>query len=708
MKRLMLIILLLALTVSASAQIGTTPDYTLLWNNFKAVRSVGSYVLAISTDGVAVLEYNVGLDQFVHINELFLDQSPSKMKVYGDTLIVRTTGDSLIVLNLAELPELSRIGAFHTDWTFDDFEYSLGSIYTSNWFEGIWRYSGSSFNSYHFVDSTMKPILVSQLEMVGDTLMALDEYNGIYREVVDENGFTGERDYLYTPFRLNCFRPFEGEVLLSETNGGIWIGEFGRAGSGITQWVTDTVSAVDLRCTYDLFVIVDERNIRLVNRSDSTDVVDIALDEIKADGDIISLVGNRHYVTPDRYGGLVSINLDSAMVEKVMYRPGPITGLEIIDGKLFTGGTDNPIDVFSFDLCDGPVYEFTLFDGLGGIASMDHNGDSLLALFDGPNKLGIISNAVSRDEYYLENSISLRHPDPLSIEFRDHWNDSSSAVVVTSRRDVSTYALIDSSAVMFDAAWSMYQGIFDATVIDSFLIVSTEKRTIVAYRILDGEDVQYAGQVTLAVPATDLVKIGGQVVYFDDDKMNYLSCSETGQLSRDTVVQLKLPVTRSVIDNDRLLTVGRNGFAIYELEGNYPELVTYGGRAGSYIAADSNVVVTSSGSSVHVYYLNKEDSVSPPPELPDRFYLSQNYPNPFNPITAIDFELQEAAIVKIEVFNLLGQRVAVILHNKMSAGRQTVYWDASAVRGDPLASGVYIYRMQAGDYVQSRKMMLLK
>lgn len=91
------------------------------------------------------------------------------------------------------------------------------------------------------------------------------------------------------------------------------------------------------------------------------------------------------------------------------------------------------------------------------------------------------------------------------------------------------------------------------------------------------------------------------------------------------------------------------------------------------------------------------------PLHPDRFRLYPNYPNPFNPTTTIAFDLPEAETVLLEVFNLLGERVATLVSGALAAGSYRYEWD-----GGNLASGIYIYRLQAGDFVQSRKMVLLR
>ena len=89
--------------------------------------------------------------------------------------------------------------------------------------------------------------------------------------------------------------------------------------------------------------------------------------------------------------------------------------------------------------------------------------------------------------------------------------------------------------------------------------------------------------------------------------------------------------------------------------------------------------------------------------LPGRFNLTQNYPNPFNPATDIRFTLQAALPVRLEIFDVIGRRVAVLLDRTLEAGEHEIRWDASKV-----ASGVYIYRLTASDLVETRKMLLLK
>ena len=89
--------------------------------------------------------------------------------------------------------------------------------------------------------------------------------------------------------------------------------------------------------------------------------------------------------------------------------------------------------------------------------------------------------------------------------------------------------------------------------------------------------------------------------------------------------------------------------------------------------------------------------------IPKKFELSQNYPNPFNPVTTIKYGLPVDSYVELRIFNLLGEEVARMVNQNQPAGFHEILWDASDV-----ASGIYLYRIQSGDFVQTRKMVLLK
>ena len=101
----------------------------------------------------------------------------------------------------------------------------------------------------------------------------------------------------------------------------------------------------------------------------------------------------------------------------------------------------------------------------------------------------------------------------------------------------------------------------------------------------------------------------------------------------------------------------------------------------------------------------KDISLKP---IPKAFALQQNYPNPFNPVTTINFDLPEETAVKLVIYDLLGREVATLIDGVMPAGYQSIIWNTKSISGIPVAAGVYFYQARAGNFVDTKKMVILK
>ena len=102
------------------------------------------------------------------------------------------------------------------------------------------------------------------------------------------------------------------------------------------------------------------------------------------------------------------------------------------------------------------------------------------------------------------------------------------------------------------------------------------------------------------------------------------------------------------------------------------------------------------------------DIESGQPIIPKEFSLFQNFPNPFNPETTIKYQLPEAANVILEIYNITGQKIATLVNQQQSPGLRSAVWDGRDQFGAIMSSGIYIYRIQANDFTEARKMVLLR
>ena len=99
---------------------------------------------------------------------------------------------------------------------------------------------------------------------------------------------------------------------------------------------------------------------------------------------------------------------------------------------------------------------------------------------------------------------------------------------------------------------------------------------------------------------------------------------------------------------------------------------------------------------------------TPQPELPENFVLAQNYPNPFNMSTTIEFTLSRSSPIRLTIYNVLGQAVALRDISHAPAGTGSIVWDGHDPSGSPVSSGVYFYRFESAELVQTKKMVLIK
>ena len=94
--------------------------------------------------------------------------------------------------------------------------------------------------------------------------------------------------------------------------------------------------------------------------------------------------------------------------------------------------------------------------------------------------------------------------------------------------------------------------------------------------------------------------------------------------------------------------------------------------------------------------------------IPLKYLLHQNYPNPFNPVTTLRYDLPENALVNITIYDMMGRQISTLVSSLQSAGYKSIQWNGTNDAGQPVSAGVYLYKIQAGDYSQTKKMVLLK
>jgi len=108
---------------------------------------------------------------------------------------------------------------------------------------------------------------------------------------------------------------------------------------------------------------------------------------------------------------------------------------------------------------------------------------------------------------------------------------------------------------------------------------------------------------------------------------------------------------------------------------------------------------------IEACFLASNDEIN---QLPQTFNLYNNYPNPFNPVTTLRYDIPENSHVTITIYDMLGRQVKTLINQTQDAGYKSLIWDATNDYGKPVSAGIYLYQIQAGEYISTKKMVLLK
>ncbi len=173
--------------------------------------------------------------------------------------------------------------------------------------------------------------------------------------------------------------------------------------------------------------------------------------------------------------------------------------------------------------------------------------------------------------------------------------------------------------------------------------------------------------------------------------------------SVDRVIEVKFSATSSkggggidgISDPDIYDLIGASGESQYADLNNYTDT--------SYTVLSSSWIEVTFSTVTEVEPFNSQIAGKP-----KAFRLLQNYPNPFNPITVIAYELPKVGHVTLEVINVIGQKVKTLVDKHQGIGSYSINWNSTNYNGDSVANGIYFYRIKAGDFIMTKKMLLIR
>ncbi len=205
-------------------------------------------------------------------------------------------------------------------------------------------------------------------------------------------------------------------------------------------------------------------------------------------------------------------------------------------------------------------------------------------------------------------------------------------------------------------------------------------------------------------------------IYFTDSNhgwvvgYQFIAKTTNGGINWSTTPITFLAGKCSMIDELKGWIIGAEGEMMYTLDGgnhwNLSYQITNNNLRDLFFVGDDGWIVGGWGTILHttnggVTFIEEEKNSTQPKE----FLLQQNYPNPFNPSTSIQYAISSTQFVTLKVYDLLGREVATLVNEEKPAGSYNVEFTINNLQ---LSTGIYFYRLQAGNYVETKKMILLK
>jgi len=692
---------LLCFLHSGTAAEDIAPEHSILWNSFLEIKIADEHLIGLSPNGVVIFAFDSSSVLFYQVNQILLPGTVRNSKLFESALVVRSMDNRLYFVDLNSLPEIAVLGEVRPDNNYSDYALVGNSLYLSHWFEGISEYEIRDFNILSRIRTDSSGVLMTQLEYYDDYLYALDMYNGVIRYDLNAD-FGSKANKLLVRQRPFAFSIVDSLIFISLNSQGLLIGRFENENGKVIDSIPGIASPAKVFDTDSKLILLSERNIAILSKEDYYLISAFPVESHRLKGDLFTIGGQKSLILPKESGGVTCFSLDEEQnKQELLSRPGPVSTAIVSFNKIITGGINNLLEWYEIGE-SGIVNSGIISDKYPGITDAVIYGSCLYALSSILNVVEIFAR--EQDSYYLLDSFVIETGSQsifiISVELIP-----DPIVIIAGKHFISKYEL-SAGGYKLSSNWKFESPISSFAQVANRIYVADRFGVLTIYETLNNNLLSECFKRQLNGTAWKLLSYKKIAMVFVHNTMAiYDGCK-----SPDSLIQLALPVLDATIIGDSLYTVGAKGMAVYDMTSGYPELVHSSSLRGSVISAFPGLIATTDGSALHIYQLGRDSSsiVIGQSEKNRSARLLDNYPEPFNNSTVIQYELTKESIVRLTVYNLLGQQVSTLVSSVKSAGKHSVIWNGRDQNGKAIASGVYFYRLETAETVLSKKMLLLK
>jgi hypothetical protein len=706
-------------TIEAAAiTLKPDPDYSFAWSSFAAVEMADdSTAIAASGNGFLSARWDAKTLRLSPLEQCDVPGIQIERFIVEDSIIVAVGSDKVVrFLDRLALPKISILGQARLPDSTLDIVMRGRDLYLAAGFRGLLHGRLDSYSALTLLDSSQVGVHVVAVHMVDDHLVAADDYNGILDYALDPAGtplLAGKLDLPYPCDGLGRM----GDTLL------ITAGDHNTLALAVRSsqsWQVVGTVAPPYGCervyVIDTLVVVIARDlagISLLSRRNLTPI-DFVPSESGHALRYPSLFrrDSQSYLLVTGYGGgFLMYNLGNVpytSAAQVYPFSGEITSMALRGSRFVAGGSSGWCRTWVVDADMRVDSQSTLFDNGGSVGALAKTYFGLVALNTQFNKMNLLKDSAGRLIPY--NTLFFGHA--IGAMFWPPLPDRQ-VVVVWSGSTVYLYRWLQDDLV-YTSRVTAPLGITAACILNNLVVISVAKFGVQVYQIGPNGELWHAAALQPDRDITLLMRAPGWnncLIGYGNDRVYRLNFSHVYSPLIDTSATLPFPVSNAYLHDTLVFTTGYYTTAVWAISqaSLLPVMLASCNRGGSMVAGNEDVLFLTSGQAVLGYDLRGPTAVddSQPP-LPDEFALLGNYPNPFNPTTTIEYSLQTTQNVQLVIYNTLGRRVRSLVNQRESYGIHRVRWDGRDDTGSAVASGVYYYRLAAGDDARIGKMVLIR
>ena len=692
---------LLCFSYTGTAAEEIAPEHSILLNSFLEIKIVDEHLIGLSHNSMAVFAFDSSSELFYQVNQILLSGTVRNSRLFESILVVRMADNQLRFVDLDSLPEIAVLGEIHPVNNYNDYALVGNSLYLSRWFEGIDAFEITNYNALRRVKTDSSGVLMTQLEYRNGYLYALDMYNGVIRYDLNAD-FGSKVNKLLVRQRPFAFTIVDSLIFVSLNSQGLLIGRFENEIGKVIDSIAGIASPAKVFDTNSKLILLSARNAAILSKEDYHLMAEFPIDFHHSSGDLQLINHKEFLLLPKESGGVTRFSLEGEQnKQELLNRPGPVSTAIVNFNKVITGGINNILEWYEIEETE-IVNTGIISDKYPGITDAVIYGSYLYALSSERNIVEIFAS--EQDSYYLLDSFIIETGSQnISVNSIEAAPDL--IVIISGKHFISKYEL-SAGGYELSSKWEFESPISSFAEVANRLYVADRFGVLTVYDISNDNLLSecFKGQLygtawkLLSYKKIAMVFVRNTMVLFD-------GCSFP-----DSLIQLVLPVLDATIISDTLYTIGAKGMAVYDMTSGYPELVHSSNLRGSVISVYSGIIATTDGCALHIYKLSSDSNSVSIGQSEEKKYarLLDNYPDPFNSSTVIQYELTKESIVRLTVYNLLGQQVSTLVSSVKPAGKHSVIWNGRDRKGKQIASGVYFYRLETAKSVLSKKMLQLK